>query len=110
MRVANGRLYVGEAVRLTARVTDPDTGQPTAAASATVDLWAPEVDRKTAAPTRSGIAMTYRPTQRDYVTYLDTAQGTWPPGRWNYRVTVIGLPTDEGTFRSIEFSTFVLEV
>lgn len=106
---SNGRLYVGEAIRLTARVTDPDTGQPTGASTVVADLWAPDLDRKTAPPTRSAVAMSYRASHRDYVTYLDTSQGTWPPGRWTYRVTVTGLPTDEGTFRSIEFSTFVLE-
>lgn len=100
-------LYLGEAVRIRATATDPDTGSlldppPT---SAHVDFWAPGVDRKTNAPTISGQAMSYRSAENDFVLYQDTQGTPWVAGKWVYRVTVVG-----DSFSNFEYDSFRLSI
>lgn len=99
-------LYLGEAVRIRASATDPESGAaldppPTSAA---VDFWAPGVDRKEAEPTIPGVAMTYRTEQNDFVLFQATAGPSWTVGKWTYRVTVQGE-----AFSNWEYGTFALK-
>lgn len=96
-------LYVGDALRIVVSATDPETTLPLSPppSSAHVDYWAPGVDRKTTAATTSNVAMTYRPATSDFVLFQDTSG--FAPGKWTFRVTVIG-----STYSNFEYSTFRL--
>jgi hypothetical protein len=99
-------LYAGDALRIVVSATDPETTLPLnpPPVSAHVDFWAPGVDRKvTPTPTRPNVAMTYRPVTSDYVLFQDTTG--FAPGKWTFRVTVIG-----STYSNFEYSTFRLSV
>ena len=98
-------LYVGDALRIVVSATDPETGLPLdpPPTSAHVDFWAPGVDRKTNPPTTPDVAMTYRGASSDFVLFQDTTG--FAPGKWTFRVTVIG-----STYSNFEYSTFKLSV
>lgn len=99
-------LYLGEAVRILAVPTDPETGLPLnpPPTGATVDFWAPGLDRKVDAPTISAVPMTFRSATGDFILFQDTAGANWVLGKWVYRVTVQGA-----TFRNFEYASFSLK-
>ena len=100
-------LYLGEAVRIRATATDPDTGLALdpAPTSASVDFWAPGVDRKTEDPTIPGVAMSYRSEKSDFVLYQSTEGDPWVVGKWTYRVTVVGE-----SYSNFEYDNFKLNL
>ena len=104
-------LYVGEAVRIRASAVDPETKvaldpPPT---EAFVDFWLPgktpqRDPEQRAAPDLTAVQMTYREATADFVLYQDTEGDLWVPGKWTYRVTVVGT-----SYRNWEYSTFALK-
>lgn len=98
-------LYVGDALRIVVSATDPETSLPLSPAptGAQVDFWAPGVDRKKSAPTRTAVAMAYRTATKDFALFQDTTG--FAPGKWTFRVTVTGT-----TYSNFEYSTFKLNV
>lgn len=99
-------LFLGEAVRIKAKATDPETGEaldppPT---SATVDFWAPGLDRKVDPPTIAAQAMTYRPATDDFILFQPTYGSPWVTGKWTYKVTMTG-----SVYVNWEFSNFTLK-
>lgn len=103
-------LYVGEAVRIRASAVDPETKTPLALPlTATVDFWKPgrnPVKDETVrdSPDVPGQTMTHRPETGDFVLFQATSAEVWEPGKWTYKVTVVG-----DTFSNWEFATFVLK-
>ena len=99
-------LFLGEAVRIKAKATDPETGEALdpAPTSAVVDFWAPGLDRKVDDPTIEGVTMTYRPTTDDFILYQSTDGAPWVIGKWTYKVTMTGA-----VFVNWEYSNFTLK-
>lgn len=100
-------LFLGEAVRIKAKATDPETGLSLdpAPSTATVDFWAPGLDRKVDDPTIAAVPMTYRSVTDDFILYQPTQGGSWAAGKWHYRVTVTG-----DVYTNWEYSAFTLKV
>lgn len=102
-------LYLGEAVRLRATATDPETGLPLTPTGASVDFWAPgknpikDPDVR-AFPDVGNQPMVWRPETQDFVLVASTTGPAWTAGKWTYRVTVQGE-----AFSNWEFSTFTLK-
>lgn len=98
-------LYVGETVRVRAHALDPETGErlDPAPTEAFVDFWAPEVERGDA-PTLGNRQMAYREATNDFVLNETTNPNSgWVPGKWTYRVTVVGQ-----VFTNWEYGSFKL--
>lgn len=104
-------LYVGEAVRIRASALDPETDQPLdpPPLSARVDFWRPGRNPARDASLRGTpdvgpISMSYRESDRDFVAFVSTGGlEPWEPGRWSYRVTVVG-----DAYENFEFGMFKL--
>lgn len=101
-------LYLGEAVKIVASASDPESGAPLdpPPSSAFVDFWGPGVNRRTESPTISRVSMTYRTGTKDFVLVQNTApmvDPRWIAGKWTYRVTMVGL------FSNFEYATFTLK-
>lgn len=98
-------LYVGEAVRILAKATDPESSLPLdpAPTSAVVDFWSPDQDRQVDTPIISDVAMTYRSATNDFVLFQSTSGEPWVAGKWVFRVTVTG-----STYQNWEISSFKL--
>lgn len=99
-------LYLGEAVRIKAKATDPETGLALdpAPISATVDFWAPGLDKKVDPPTVADVAMTYRSGSEDFILFQSTDGAPWVAGKWNYKVTVTGA-----LYTNWEYANFTLK-
>lgn len=99
-------LYLGEAVRIRASATDPETGLALdpPPVEAVVDFWAPGLDRKVDDPTFSGVVMSYRTEQKDFILFQSTTGDGWIPGKWIYRVKVTG-----DSFENFEYANFTLK-
>lgn len=102
-------LYVGEAVRIRASALDPETqlALDPPPQSATVSFWGPDKDPKKdpsvrAVPDVGPIAMTA--SGAEFTAFVSTAGNPWVPGKWSYRVTVVG-----DAFENFEFGTFKLK-
>lgn len=100
-------LFLGEAVRIKAKATDPETelALDPPPDSATVDFWAPGLDRKIDAATITDVAMTYRSSTDDFILYQSTDGSPWVAGKWHYKVTVTGA-----VYVNWEYSAFTLKV
>lgn len=99
-------LYLGEAVRIRAAATDPETKAPLdpPPTSAVVDFWAPGQNSRTDTPTISGVAMTYRADKQDFVLYQATSGTEWVVGKWTYKVTITG-----DAYTNWEYANFALK-
>lgn len=105
-------LYVGEAVRIRASALDPETLQPLDPRpnSARVDFWGPDRNPVRDPTLRNDpdvgpVAMSYRPEENDFIAFVSTGGAVpWEPGKWSYRVTVIG-----DAYENFEFGTFKLK-
>jgi len=80
------KYYVGDTVRIRAKTTDPETLDPLIPNTGTVEWWAPGVDRTDPPAVTSNL--TARPASEDMLLYQQT--DGWAPGRWTYKVTVVG--------------------
>lgn len=110
--------YTGETVGIKCDARDPFTGAHLTNASyvATVDFYTPVKAPKTnltdrAAPDVADISMTYDATVANkdgtlgaWILYQSTLGAPWIPGKWSYRVTVIG-----GNYDNFEFGAFTLK-
>lgn len=102
-------LYVGEAVRIRASALDPETKEALdpPPSSARVDFWAPGKNPSRDPlvrpdPDQGPVSMAYIVEQQAFVTFVLTTG--WEPGRWSYRVTVVG-----DRYENWEFGTFKLK-
>lgn len=116
-------LYAGEAVRIRAQVTDPDTQAPfvldeDGSISATLELWSPgknpakdpEIrDAPDHGPAPMG---EFRPEQSDFVVFVhtrgagieaDPTGAKWEPGKWSFRVRITG-----NAFVNWEYGSFTI--
>ena len=123
-------LYAGEAVRVRAQITDPDTGSPFVVAdgdhdpTATLALWAPGRNPVKDTEIRNGAVgtpegpdhdgeMVYRPETSDFIVFVHTRGAgidsapdgqKWEPGKWTFRVRVTG-----NVFTNWEYGSFALK-
>lgn len=104
-------LYVGEAVRIRALAVDPETDQPLdpPPLQAFVEFWGPgrnpvRDESVRDSPDIDDQLMTYRAETNDFILFQLTEGDPWEPGKWTYRVTIVG-----STYRNWEYGTFSLK-